>query len=126
VIDAVPAMLQPLPAMEALVARLEDAGYPLYFLSNMPRPYADHLERQHPLVGRFRDGVFSGRVGVVKPEPAIYELAARRFGIAGQPTVFIDDQPRNLTAARAQGWQAVRFVDAGSCEQALGALGLRL
>lgn len=126
VIDAVPAVLQPLPAMEALVARLEAAGHPVYFLSNMPRPYADHLERHHPVVRRFRDGVFSGRVGVVKPDPAIYALATERFGITGQPTVFIDDQPRNLVAARAHGWHGVHFVDAASCERDLGALGLQL
>ena len=65
-----------------LLQRLHAQGLPLYFLSNMPEPYAQHLERAHDFVGWFRDGVFSARVHLNKPEPAIFELAAARFGTA--------------------------------------------
>jgi putative hydrolase of the HAD superfamily len=124
VIAAVPRALRPIPAMEGLVERIVEGGHPTFFLSNMPAPYADYLERKHAVVARFRDGVFSGRVGVIKPDRAIFELATARFGIAGEPTVFIDDVQRNLDAAREHGWRTIHFVDPPRCERGLAALGV--
>ena len=65
---------------EALLHELHAAGRPLYFLSNMPEPYARHLEATHDFLGLFRDGVFSARVQLMKPQPEIFHAAAQRFG----------------------------------------------
>ena len=119
VVHAVPAELQPVSATVALLQRLRDAGRRLFFLSNMPQPYAEHLEREHACVGWFEDGVFSARVRRIKPEPEIFELAARRFGVPPAQLVFIDDVVENVDAARRCGWNAVRFVDADDCEAQL-------
>ncbi len=129
VIDAVPGELEPLPEMQALLRRLAAAGHPMFFLSNMPAPYADALEATHrflapPPGGLFRDGVFSARVGVVKPEPAIYALALQRFGTAAAETLLIDDLQDNVDAALAAGWQALRFENAAQCELALRERGI--
>ncbi|HRY89400.1 MAG TPA: HAD family phosphatase [Rubrivivax sp.] len=124
VVDAVPAELQPQPAVVALLARLRAAGRRLYYLSNMPEVYAQHLERTHEVVGWFDDGVISARVGLVKPEPAIFALAAQRFGAAPAELLFIDDIAANVRAAQAAGWQALQFDDAAQCEAALHARGL--
>jgi putative hydrolase of the HAD superfamily len=124
VVDGVPAELQPMADSVALLGRLREAGRELYFLSNMPAPYATHLEAEHDFVGWFRDGVFSARVGLVKPERAIFELAATRFGATPQELVFLDDHLPNVEAARAAGWTALHFSDASRCEGELRALGL--
>lgn len=116
VVDAVPAELQPLPESVALLRRLRQAGHSLYFLSNMPEPYAAHLEREHDFVGWFDAGVFSARVQFNKPESRIFELAAQRFKAPPASLVFIDDVPANVQAARAAGWQALHFRDATTCE----------
>ena len=96
----------------------------MFYLSNMPAPYADHLEREHAFVREFDDGLFSARVKLIKPEPAIFALAAQRFGVAPSELVFLDDHPPNVTAARSAGWQALVFRDALQCEQALRQAGL--
>jgi putative hydrolase of the HAD superfamily len=119
VIDAVPAELQPVPATVALLGRLRAAGAPLYYLSNMPAPYADHLEAEHEFVGWFRAGVFSSRVQAVKPEPGIFALAAERFDARPEELLFFDDHLPNVLAARAAGWQALPFSDAVAAEVAL-------
>lgn len=124
VIDAVPAELQPIPGTVELLHRLHDAGVPLYFLSNMPEPYAQHLERSHHFLGLFRGGVFSARVRLIKPERAIYEHTAASLGLVPADTVFIDDVAHNVAAARAAGWHAVQFTDAVQCAVALRGLGL--
>ncbi len=124
VIDAVPEELQPVPASVALVERLRAAGHALYYLSNMPEPYAVHLEQTHEFMRLFRQGVFSARVQRVKPEPEIFAHAQAAFGIVGEPALFIDDSAHNVSAARGQGWQAIQFRDAAQCESELTALGL--
>ena len=105
-----------MPATVALLRRLRDDGRRLFFLSNMPQPYAEHLEREHAFVGWFADGVFSARVQLIKPEAEIFALAARRFGVPPAQLVFIDDMPTNVEAARQAGWNALQFVDAADCE----------
>ena len=104
VIDALPAELQPLPECVAVLPRLRERGHRLYYLSNMPVPVAEHIERSHGFMAHFDDGIFSGRVRLIKPEPAIFEHAQQRFGLAPAHTLFLDDHPANVAAAQAAGW----------------------
>jgi putative hydrolase of the HAD superfamily len=124
VIDAVPAELQPIPGTIELIERLHAAGHALYFLSNMPAPYARHLEATHAVLQRFRSGVFSSRARLIKPEPAIFEHATRSLGIVAGQSLFIDDAPYNVEAARAAGWHALHFESPQQCEAALREQGL--
>jgi putative hydrolase of the HAD superfamily len=118
-----PHELQPLPDTVAWMRRLHTQGRPLHYLSNMPEPFAAHFERTHDLMAMFESGVFSSRVGLLKPEPAIYAHAARVFGRAPSQLLFLDDHLPNVLAARAAGWQAVHFVDAAQAEAQARALG---
>jgi putative hydrolase of the HAD superfamily len=122
-LDAIPAHLAPMPATVDWINRLALAGTRLHFLSNMPQPFAQYLQREHAFMAHFRSGVFSCDVGQIKPEPAIFETAARQFGLAPERCVFIDDHAGNVAAARQLGWRAVQFLDARQCEQELVRLG---
>ena len=124
VIDGVPAELTPMPQTVALLRQLHATGRPLYFLSNMPEPYARHLEATHDFLGLFRGGVFSARARLCKPEPEVFEHCASRFDLDPASILFIDDVAHNVEAARAAGWQALQFVDAAQCAQALRERGL--
>ena len=119
VVQAVPLAFQPIASTIALLQRLRRPGRPLFFLSNMPAPYADHLDRHHPVGQWFGDGVYSGRVQHIKPEPAMFALAAGRFGVAPADLVFFDDVPANVAAAQAAGWSAFTFTDAAQAERDL-------
>jgi putative hydrolase of the HAD superfamily len=120
VVDGVPRELQPIPESVALVRELHAAGHELYFLSNMPAPYADHLQSSNDFMGCFTDGVFSGRVGHNKPERAIFEVAAKRFGAATpHDLLFLDDHAPNVQAAQALGWQALQFTNAAQARALL-------
>ena len=124
VIDAIPHELEPMAGTVELLRRLHRRGHALYFLSNMPAPYAEHLEATHEFLGLFRAGVFSSRVQMVKPEAAIFAHALAHFGIEARDTLFIDDLAANAQAARAAGWQALHFVDPVQCEAELAQRGL--
>jgi putative hydrolase of the HAD superfamily len=122
-VESVPGSLAPIAPTVALLHRLADAGHTLHYLSNMPAPMADHIERQHPFFARFASGVFSGRVHLLKPEPAIFELANRRFGGVPHDLVFMDDSLANVHAAQACGWHALHFTDADAAARELSAHG---
>jgi putative hydrolase of the HAD superfamily len=59
------------------------------------------------------DGVvISSEEGLRKPDPAIYELGARRIDLPPEECVFVDDLPGNLKPARALGMATVHHVEA--------------
>jgi putative hydrolase of the HAD superfamily len=124
VIDAVPDELQPQPETVALLRRLHAAGRALYFLSNMPAPYARHLQASHDFMALFSGGVFSSAVGHNKPEAAIFEIAAQRFGHPPHELLFLDDHEANVAAAQHQGWQSLHFRGAAAAEAELRRRGL--
>lgn len=121
--EAIPPHLEPMPATVSWLDQLADAGVPLYFLSNMPRPYAEFLQREHGFLSRFSEGVFSCNVGQIKPNADIFHTAADQFGVLPERTVFIDDNIHNIETARSLGWRAVQFVDAKQCQAELARCG---
>ncbi len=127
-------LLTPIPETLALLTQLHamrQAGdvingqaLRLYFLSNMPADYARVLEGREHWLGWFDGGIYSGDVQLVKPDPAIFEMLARRHGLAAGQTVFIDDLLTNVEAARALGWTGVHFQNAAQLATDLARLGL--
>jgi epoxide hydrolase-like predicted phosphatase len=64
--------------------------------------------------------VISGEVGMRKPEPAIYALAADRMGLPPAAIAFVDDLPGNLKPARELGMTTI--VHRGDAAATLAAL----
>lgn len=126
--------LVPMPDSIALLTRLHalraqqqaqgEEPLKLYFLSNMPVPYARTLERLHGFLRDFDGGIFSGDVLLIKPEAAIYQLLQNRYALEPAKTVFIDDLLGNIEAAQAQGWHGIHFKSAAQVTQDLQAWGL--
>lgn len=115
----------PVPGMAEIVAELDAAGVPLYAITNFSGEFWPPFRATAPeLFDRFRDVVVSGDEKLVKPDPAIYALALRRFGLAPGEAVFVDDNLANVAAADAAGLRAVHFSDAAAFRTELVRLGL--
>jgi HAD superfamily hydrolase (TIGR01549 family) len=114
--------------MLPVIAGLERTGCGLGILSNTCSPHWEHLlaERYSVLPGHFREIVLSHEVGAVKPEPAIYQLAAQRAGVPPERIFFCDDLAPHIDTARAVGWDAELFVSAHQLADQLARRGLRL
>ena len=121
---AVAPSLQPLPESVALLDAVVAQGHSLYALSNMGHVSADYLQRQASFWPKFKDVVISARVGLVKPEPAIFELMLAQFGLAAHECLFIDDSLDNVQAAQALGIDAIHFTGASQCRDELVRRGL--
>ncbi len=74
-------------------------------------PGARERERHHGFEDVTDDIVYSHEVGVAKPDPAAYELTARRLGVEAHEVLFLDDVEANVDAARRAGWHAVLHRD---------------
>jgi putative hydrolase of the HAD superfamily len=120
--EAARCCLAPKPESLALLEELNDYGVPLYCLSNMAARNTGYLTGRYDFFACFRDVVFSADVKMIKPERAIYEYAAARFGLSPGDCIFVDDAPNNVESARDAGWRAVRFTDAKQCRDELEAL----
>lgn len=115
----------PVAGMPALVERLDDAGVPLYAITNFSHEFFPPFRTaQAALFDRFRDIVVSGEERLVKPDPAIYRLALDRFGLEAAHVVFIDDNAANVAAAAAIGLHAILFAGVDDLVPRLKALGL--
>lgn len=100
-------------AIEENVAVLSDVasrGHDLTALTNWAPDTFAVAETTFPFLQKFRGITVSGRVGLIKPEPGIYDLHTKTFGLEPNATLFIDDNPANVKTARALGWQAVQYV----------------
>ena len=108
----------------ALVDRLDDAGVPLYLLTNMPVDVFAARRRRYPVLRRFDGAVVSGEEGVLKPSAEIFARLRDRYSLDPAVTLFVDDLEANVAGAAAAGFLAHRFVDAGTLAAALRAYDL--
>jgi 2-haloacid dehalogenase len=108
----------------AIVHRLAERRVPLYALTNFGAEFWAGFRPAQPIFDLFADIVVSGEERCAKPDPRIYEIAERRFGHPPEALFFTDDNPANVAAARARGWRAHLFTDAGGLEAELVTHGL--
>jgi putative hydrolase of the HAD superfamily len=78
-------------------------------LSNTDPIHVAHIEANYPFVRHFHRRVYSCRVGLSKPSPAIYHHALREVGALPDETVFVDDLHENVLAAASIGIDAFHF-----------------
>ena len=63
------------------------------------------------VMDRFEVVIESSKVGLRKPDPAIYELACRELGVAADEAVYIDDLGINCKPARALGMTTIKVLN---------------
>jgi epoxide hydrolase-like predicted phosphatase len=97
--------------MAEAVARARSAGIRVGVITNSwgTAPYDPYAAYQ--LDQRFDAVVISSQVGLRKPEPAIYRLAADELGVPLGRIVFVDDIATNLEPAHELGMAVIHHVD---------------
>lgn len=95
------------PALE-LVEKCAQSQNKLLILSNYDVPsfnrFAQTSEGQTVLkYFKPEDIIISGKIGLIKPNPAIYKFVLNRYNLNAQDCVFIDDQYSNIESAQKCG-----------------------
>jgi 2-haloacid dehalogenase len=108
----------------ALLHRLHERGTRLLALTNWSAETFPVARERFAFLRLFEGIVVSGEERLAKPDPAIFDLVVRRYGLEPAATLFVDDDEHNVLAARAAGLQAVRFTDPPALEAELSRRGL--
>ena len=107
-----------------IVRELAERAVPLFAITNFGAEFWERFRPTQPIFDHFGDIVVSGVEKMVKPDPDIYALALRRFGLKPGEAIFIDDNHDNVVSARANGFAAHHFTDAEKLRRALVDLNL--
>ncbi|MCA9344289.1 HAD family phosphatase [Candidatus Saccharibacteria bacterium] len=83
--------------------------YKLAVLSNVSTNWIREQFLTPEEISLFDDFVLSHEVGLIKPDPEIFKLAAKRLGVEVEDCLFIDDSPYNAQAAENLGMKAITY-----------------
>ncbi len=93
----------------ALLRALRGKGVPVFALTNFGAESFDAAGSKLDFLGDFDRVYVSGKMGVIKPDPRIYEMVEEDCGISGDRLIFADDKPENIAAAADRGWRTHQF-----------------
>ena len=104
----------PVAGTPEILSALVEAGRDVTALTNFNQDLFEVTVAAYPFLGLFRGVTVSGLERMIKPDPAIYARHAQAFGLSPEATLFFDDSPPNVAAARDAGWNAEIFTDAAT------------
>ncbi|MBT7642308.1 MAG: HAD-IA family hydrolase [Rhodobiaceae bacterium] len=118
------------PEMIAVLNQLKADGYRIACITNNVKTGAgagmartqEKADAVAQVMALFEHVIESSQVGVRKPDPAIYQMACDKLGVAPSDCVFLDDLGINLKPARAMGMGTVKVVSAAQGIADLNAL----
>jgi len=96
----------------------------VYGLTNSSTDTWDLLCERYPFLGWLDGVVVSAEVGLMKPDPKIFELLCSTFRVTPEEAVFVDDVPDNVAAAQSVGFHGITFTTADNVRRQLTELGL--
>lgn len=100
---------QPNQPMIEWAAALQRAGIKTGVLSNIGDAMEAGIRARFPWLEEFAHHTFSHRLGIAKPDLAIYQHAAEGLGVPANAVLFIDDREENIAAAREAGMTTVQY-----------------
>jgi 2-haloacid dehalogenase len=113
-----------IPGTVEILAELRARGAGLYGLSNFSAETFPPTFQRFDFLRWLRGMVISGEVGVIKPDPRIYEILLARFAIDPHRAVFIDDVAVNAEAAWPFGIHGIHFTTPDALRKELVRLAL--
>lgn len=100
--------------------------YPLYLISNTNELHFDYVRRRFPKVFRHFTKTFPSHVvGRRKPDRRIYWMVLKTIRLRPEETVFIDDMPPFIEAAKKIGMKGIRYRSIPQLGRDLRRLGIQ-
>lgn len=90
------------------VREFADNNHALILISNINAIHCPWIFTKYPEFSYFERKILSFEVGILKPDPAIYQYAINKYRLDPLATIYIDDQPQNIISGQKSGflcWQ---------------------
>lgn len=115
----------PIEGTVGIFRKLKESGeYKFYALTNWSAELFPVALREFDFLTWFDGIVVSGDEGIRKPHPDFYRIVFDRYQVKPEDALFIDDNLRNVEAARKMGIRSIRFTSAEELEKELQDLGV--
>jgi len=101
----------------------QNSNHRLIALTNWSAETWPEATARYSFLQLFEGILVSGVEKLKKPDPAIYRLLLERYEIDISTAVFIDDNARNVAAARALGLRSIQFENSNQLHQDLRSIG---
>ncbi|MGI9389090.1 MAG: HAD family hydrolase [Boseongicola sp.] len=98
-----------IPGSATILRALKAKGFPIFSLTNFGVNTLDWAKTHYSVLTEFDLEFISGELGLVKPDPAIYDHVERHSGVSPDRLIFTDDSPANIAAAAKRGWKTHLF-----------------
>ena len=112
-----------IPGTVAILYELKK-HYKLYGLTNWSAETIDIAYRRFPFFAEFEGILVSGVEKMIKPEHRIYRLLLDRYALKAEECIFIDDNEKNIVAAKEVGLHAIHFKNPNQLRVELEAFGI--
>lgn len=99
--------------------------YRIGLVTNSPQGLVRIILQNNNIEKYFDEIIISGEVGIVKPNPRIYELALEKLKATPSETVVVDDLESYVSSARNQGIIGIQFTTVIKLKEELEKLKLR-
>lgn len=106
------------------IQELKKQGYQVLFLSNFFEKVLNECAYAMDFLSHMDGGVFSFKVNLIKPDPAIYKNLLDQYHLVPSECVFLDDTLANIEAAQALGIHGIHFKNLKQTMEELAALGI--
>jgi glucose-1-phosphatase len=110
---------------EELLANLK-RRYPLILISNTNEAHVEFIREKYRVFDYFDHLVFSYEVGLLKPDPKIFQHAIAASKRPAEALFFTDDREENVVAAAALGIRSHQFVSEAKLVDALQQAGVEI
>ncbi len=108
-----------------VLRKLEKSKYELFGLTNWSAETFPYALENYDFFKIFKDKiVVSGTEKLIKPNPEIWNVLLKRYGIKADESVFIDDNAKNIEVAKSLGFLTVHITENTDLEKELKELGL--
>ncbi|SHJ46375.1 2-haloacid dehalogenase [Shimia gijangensis] len=99
-----------IPHSVRLLNALKLRGVPVFTLTNFGHDNFPISQEKFGFLKCFDREYVSGRLNLIKPDPAIYAHVEQDCGITPEALLFTDDREDNIATASARGWQTHHFT----------------
>ena len=107
------------PEMTQFIPDVRKRVHNLSIISNMPEDILDYIINNFQWLEYFDEHTWSCEVGVVKPDPGIYEHCLDKIGVPAHECLFVDDSLANVDGAKRCGLNAIHFRSYGQFAEEL-------
>jgi putative hydrolase of the HAD superfamily len=102
-----------------LIEEIKKKYEKFFIISNVNKPHFEYIYRNFPIVQEADEIILSYKMGVLKPNPKIYQMAIEKANCNPSEIFYTDDREELIEEAKKMGFNAVKFKDKKQIEKIL-------